>query len=67
MFTLRYDQRARCVYDEDGRLVAQDGDVLESGGGQVERDGGEVCGTREIWVMNGAPLVVGPSEVTPRQ
>jgi hypothetical protein len=50
------------VYDEDGRLVAQDGDVLESGGGHVERDGGEVCGTREIWVMNGAPMVVGPSE-----
>ena len=50
------------VYDEAGRLVAQEGDVLESGGGQVDRDGGEVCGTRDVWVMNGAPKVVGPSE-----
>ena len=50
------------VYDQDGQLVASEGDVLESGGGQVPRDGPEVCGTSEAWVVNGRPSVVGPSD-----
>jgi hypothetical protein len=43
------------VFDQDGRLVAQEGDYLESGGGNVQREGPEVCGTDSVWVMNGPP------------
>jgi hypothetical protein len=87
-FTIRFDQRQRCVYgengtrrtglvwpfgyyatsdpaqvfDQNGRLVARDGDRVESGGGGVPRDGPEVCGASSVWVMNGRPTVVQPSE-----
>lgn len=51
------------VYDRDGRLVAREGDRLQSGGGQVPRDGGEVCGSDEVWVMSERP---GPAEGSER-
>jgi len=50
------------VFDREGQLVAREGDRLRSGGGQVPRDSGQVCGASEVWVMNGRPDVVGPSE-----
>lgn len=50
------------VYDQDGQLVAQEGDVLESGGGFSSREGPDRCGASEVWVMNGRPTVVEPSE-----
>lgn len=50
------------VYDQDGQLVAQEGDALESGGGFSSRQGPDRCGTSEVWVMNGRPTVVEPSE-----
>jgi hypothetical protein len=53
------------VFDHEGRLVAREGDVLESGGGHVPREGPQVCTTSDVWIMNG-PTKVGPSEDTPR-
>ena len=50
------------VHDADGRIVAREGDVLRAGGGQVPRAGDDACGAGNVWVMNGAPEVVGPSE-----
>ena len=50
------------VFDQDGRQVAREGDQLSSGGGNVPRNGPEVCGTANVWVMNGRPEVTGPSE-----
>jgi hypothetical protein len=46
------------VFDQEGQLIAQDGDRLESGGGNAPREGPEVCGTSSVWVMNGPPQVV---------
>lgn len=45
------------VHDGGGRVVAEEGDVVESGGGQVPRDQ-RTCGATEVWVMNGPPTVV---------
>jgi hypothetical protein len=50
------------VYDQDGQLVAQEGDVLESGGGFSSREGPDRCEASGVWVMNGRPTVVEPSE-----
>ena len=74
-FTVRFDAEQRCVYgeagaerigliwpfgyyatsdplrvlDNDGRLVAREGDLIEN-----------------VWIMNGRPTVVGPSEAAAR-
>lgn len=54
------------VLDNDGRLVAREGDLIESGGGGGPRQGPQVCGTSDVWIMNGRPTVVGPSEAAAR-
>jgi hypothetical protein len=46
------------VFDQDGRLVASEGDRLESGGGGMPGEGRKVCGASGVWVMNGPPDVV---------
>jgi hypothetical protein len=50
------------VFDQDGQLVAREGDTLTSGGGHAPREGAAVCGASDVWVMNGRPEVTGPSE-----
>jgi hypothetical protein len=54
------------VFDNDGRLVAREGDLIESGGGGGPREGPDVCGTSNVWIMNGGPTVVGSSEAAAR-
>jgi hypothetical protein len=49
------------VFDQDGQLVAREGDQLTSGGGHAPREGSAVCGTSDVWVMNGRPEVMGAS------
>lgn len=54
------------VFDADGQLVAREGDLLESGGGHVPREGPQACGTSDVWIMSGRPTQAGASEGTPR-
>jgi hypothetical protein len=60
------------VFDQDGALIAREGDRLESGGGGAGRPGEvpKVCGAASVWIMNGAPQVVpqsAPSGVPERK
>lgn len=54
------------VFNQDGQLVARDGDVLDSGGGHVPRKGSRMCGASEVWVISNHPTKAGSSEGTPR-
>jgi len=46
------------VFDQDGRLVAREGDVIQMGGGHVGPPGDdrpENCGTTDVWIMRAVP------------
>ncbi len=47
------------IYDHDGVLVAQEGDVIQMGGGFVEYvTDRELCGAAGAWIMSSRPVVV---------
>lgn len=47
------------IYDQDGVLVAQEGDVIQMGGGFVEYvTDQELCGAAGAWIMSSRPVVV---------
>jgi hypothetical protein len=54
------------VFNQDGELVAREGDVFDSGGGEVPRQGAERCGTSTVWIMSDHPTRIGSSEGTGR-
>ncbi len=51
------------IFDQDGRLVAREGDVIQMGGGLVgppSDDRPENCTATNVWIMSSRPEVVGP-------
>lgn len=51
------------IFDQDGRLVAREGDVIQMGGGHIGPPGDtrpENCAATDVWIMSSRPEVVGP-------
>jgi len=51
------------IFDQDGQLIAREGDVIQTGGGHVgppDDDRPENCGANDVWIMSSRPEVVGP-------
>jgi len=49
------------IYDQDGELVAEEGDVIQMGGGFVEHvTENELCGAGGAWIMSSHPEIVNP-------
>ncbi len=51
------------IFDQDGRLVAREGDVIQVGGGYVgppSDDRPEHCAATDVWIASGRPEVIGP-------
>ena len=49
------------IYDQDGVLVAREGDVIQMGGGFVEYvTEQELCGASGAWIMSSRPVVIEP-------
>ena len=49
------------IYDQDGVLVAREGDVIQMGGGFVEYvTDQELCGASGAWIMSSRPVVIEP-------
>jgi len=47
------------IYDQDGVLVAQEGNVIQMGGGFVEYvTDQELCGAGGAWIMSSRPVIV---------
>ena len=49
------------IYDQDGVLVAREGDVIQMGGGFVEYvTDQELCGAAGAWIMSSRPVLIDP-------